>query len=89
MSESSWFVYILRCADDSLYAGIATDVQRRLEEHQAGAPKGAKYTRGKGPLTLVYQRKIGTRSDACKEELKIKSLSRKQKLSLILAGGLD
>lgn len=89
MSGSSWFVYILRCADDSLYAGIATDVQRRLEEHETGAPKGAKYTRGKGPLTLVYEREIGTRSEACKEELRIKSLSRKQKLSLIAEGGMD
>lgn len=83
MSETIWFVYILRCADDSLYTGVATDVARRLEEHQAGAPKGAKYTRGKGPLRLVYQREVGTRSEACKEELRIKSLSRKQKLALL------
>lgn len=83
MSEKIWFVYILRCADDSLYTGVATDVARRFEEHQAGAPKGAKYTRGKGPLTLVYEREVGTRSKACKEELRIKSLSRKCKLALI------
>lgn len=83
MSETIWFVYILRCADDSLYTGVATDVARRLEEHQAGAPKGAKYTRGKGPLRLVYQLEVGTRSEACKEELRIKSLSRKQKLALL------
>lgn len=83
MSETIWFVYILRCADDSLYTGVATDVARRLEGHQAGAPKGAKYTRGKGPLRLVYQREVGTRSEACKEELRIKSLSRKQKLALL------
>lgn len=80
---SIWSVYILRCADDSLYTGIATDVARRLDEHQSGAPKGAKYTRGKGPLKLVYQQEIGTRSAAAKEELRIKSLSRKQKLILI------
>lgn len=83
MSETIWFVYILCCADDSLYTGVATDVARRLEEHEAGAPKGAKYTRGKGPLKLVYQKEIGNRSEACKEELRIKSLSRKQKVALI------
>ena len=83
MTESIWFVYIIKCADGSLYTGVATDLARRFEEHQAGAPKGAKYTRGKGPLELVYQREIGTRSEACKEELRIKSLSRKQKQALI------
>lgn len=83
MREVPWFVYILRCGDGSLYTGVATDVARRLEEHEAGAPKGAKYTRGKQPLTLVYAREAGDRSQACKEELRIKLLSRKQKLTLI------
>lgn len=83
MSESIWFVYIIKCADGSLYTGVATDVDRRFAEHEAGAPKGAKYTRGKGPLELVYQREVGTRSEACKEELRVKSLSKEQKLALI------
>ena len=83
MSDSVWFVYIIECADSSLYTGVATDVARRFEEHQAGAPKGAKYTRGKGPLKLVYQCEVGSRSEACKEELRIKNLTRKQKLALI------
>lgn len=83
MKEVTWSVYILRCGDQSLYTGVAIDVARRLEEHEAGAPKGAKYTRGKQPLTLVYAQEIGNRSEACKEELRIKSLSRKQKLTLI------
>lgn len=83
MSDSIWFVYIIKCADGSLYTGVATDVDRRFEEHEAGAPKGAKYTRGKGPLELVYQREVGTRSEACKEELRVKSLSKEQKLALI------
>ena len=83
MSESVWSVYILRCADGSLYCGIATDVERRFTEHQEGAPKGAKYTRGKGPLELVFQKEIGTRSEATKEEMRIKKLSRSAKLELV------
>lgn len=83
VTDFIWFVYIIECADGSLYAGVATDVARRFEEHQVGAPRGAKYTRGKGPLKLVYQREVGTRSEACKEELRIKSLTRKKKLALI------
>lgn len=85
MSKSVWFVYIIRCADGSLYCGIATDVDRRFTEHQEGAPKGARYTRGKGPLELVFQKKIGTRSEATKEELRIKKLSREAKLLLLEA----
>jgi len=83
MSESTWSVYILRCADGSLYTGIATEVERRFEEHQSGGPKAAKYTRGKGPLKLVYQKEIGNRSLASKEEIRIKALSRQQKLALL------
>jgi len=85
MSPSTWSIYILRCGDGSLYTGIATDVDRRFEEHQSGSPKSAKYTRGKLPLELVYRQEIGTRSEASKEELRIKALSRKQKLTLIAA----
>ena len=83
MSESRWFVYIVRCGDSSLYTGIATDVERRFEEHSEGGAKGAKYTRGKGPLELVFQREVGNRSEATKEEIRIKGMSRKQKLALI------
>lgn len=82
-STAIWFVYIIRCADGSLYCGIATDVDRRFSEHQEGAPKGAKYTRGKGPLELVYQKEVGSRSEATKEEMRIKKLSRKAKLELL------
>lgn len=82
-----WSVYLIRCNDRSLYTGIATDVLRRFAEHQSQGPKGAKYTRGKLPLKLVYQKEIGNRSEACKEELRIKSLTRQQKLNLI-AGSL-
>lgn len=79
--DNTWYLYILRCRDDSLYTGITTDVERRLEAHRNG--KGAKYTRGRAPLVLVYQEKCGTHSDALKRELEIKSLSRTEKLSLI------
>lgn len=55
--ESTWYLYILRCRDDSLYTGITTDVEKRLEMHRSG--KGAKYTRGRAPLELVYREKCG------------------------------
>lgn len=76
-----WYVYMLRCRDDSLYTGIAVDVQARLEMHRSG--KGAKYTRGRGPLELVYTEECGNKSIALKRELAIKALSRTEKLELI------
>ncbi len=79
--ETSWYLYILRCKDNTLYTGIATDVDRRLRTHQQG--KGAKYTRGRGPLELVYQERCGTRSQALKRELVVKALSREQKELLL------
>jgi predicted GIY-YIG superfamily endonuclease len=79
--EKCWYLYILRCRDDSLYTGITTDVQSRLEAHRAG--KGAKYTRGRGPLELVYSEACGDHSAALKRELAVKSLSRTEKMKLI------
>lgn len=76
-----WFVYMLRCADDTLYTGITDDVQRRLEAHESG--KGAKYTRGRGPLTLVYQEKCEDHSTALRREHAIKRLTRAEKCKLI------
>ncbi len=75
--EKSWKLYMLRCGDGSLYTGITTDVQARLEVHRSG--KGAKYTRGRGPLELVYSEDCGTHSDALKRELEIKTLTKEQK----------
>lgn len=72
---------MLRCRDDSLYTGIAVDVEARLEMHRSG--KGAKYTRGRGPLELVYTEECENKSIALKRELAIKSLSRTEKLELI------
>ncbi|MBT3568909.1 MAG: GIY-YIG nuclease family protein [Opitutae bacterium] len=77
-----WSVYLVRCKDDSLYAGVALDVDRRLEEHREGK-RGAKYLRGRAPLELVLKRELGDRSLALKVELRIKKLSRKAKKTLI------
>ena len=72
---------MLRCRDGSLYTGITDDVQRRLAAHKSG--KGAKYTRGRGPLELVYSETCGSHSDALKRELAIKALTKTEKLKLI------
>lgn len=82
--ESVWHLYILRCKDGSLYTGITTDVEKRLEMHRSG--KGAKYTRGRAPLELVYREECGDHSAALKRELEIKAFSKEKKLLLI--GGL-
>ena len=80
--DSNWYLYSLRCGDGTLYTGITTDVEKRLEAHRAGT--GAKYTRGRGPLELVYREKCGSHSDALKREIAIKKMSRKQKEQLIV-----
>lgn len=79
--DGIWYLYILRCADGTLYTGITTDVAKRLEQHRSG--KGAKYTRGRGPLELVYSEECGTHSDALKREHQIHRFTRAQKLQLI------
>lgn len=79
--EQTWYLYILRCKDDTLYTGITTDVEKRLEAHRAG--RGAKYTRGRTPLELVYRETCGTHSQALKREVEIKKLPRQEKQNLI------
>lgn len=79
--EAQWYLYILRCGDGSLYTGITTDVARRLDAHRSG--KGAKYTRGRMPLSLVYQERCTDHSQALKRELEIKALPRQEKEKLI------
>ena len=79
--EKKWYLYVLRCGDGTLYTGITTDVQARFAQHQAG--KGAKYTRGRGPLELVYCEALPSHSNALKREIAIKRLTRAQKLDLI------
>lgn len=78
-----WNVYILQCADGTLYTGITNDLERRLAEHRTG--KGAKYTKGRGPLRLVYQEACQNRGLASKRENQIKGLDRQAKLSLVAA----
>lgn len=77
-----WFVYMIRTARGALYTGITTDVERRFGEHQAGAPKGARSLRGKGPLTLVFQAPAGDRSRASRLEWHIKRWPRPRKEAL-------
>ncbi len=79
--EKQWYIYILRCGDGTLYCGSTDDLRRRLETHRAG--KGAKYTRGRGPLEMVYSEKCDSYSAALKREYAIKQLSRVQKMDLI------
>jgi putative endonuclease len=77
----AWTVYMLECADSSLYTGITLDLERRLAAHAKG--KGAKYTKHRGPFTLVFTERQETRGQALKREAAIKSMKRKQKLGLI------
>jgi putative endonuclease len=75
------YVYIVRCRDGSLYTGWTTDIEHRLEAHNSG--KGAKYTRGRGPVELVHLEEFGNKNDALSRESAIKKLSREKKLELI------
>lgn len=81
-----WWVYILRCRDGTLYTGITDDVERRLKAHNSG--KGAKYTRGRGPVEMVYREQHLNKSAALKREIAIKKLSREEKLTLIEKGAV-
>lgn len=76
-------LYILECADKTLYTGITTDLQRRIKEHNS-SDLGARYTRGRRPVKLVFSKKFKNRSKASKEEARIKKMSRKEKLKIII-----
>jgi len=82
-----YYIYLLKCADGSLYCGITTDVKRRLKEHKMR--KGGNYTRSHGAVKMVYTEKHETRSLALKREVEIKGWSRAKKLNLINAGRLS
>ena len=82
MNPNTFSLYIVRCADGSLYTGIAVDVARRLREHEAGL-RGAKYLRGRGPLQLVFQQAVGDRSAASSVEHRVKRLEKAAKESLV------
>ena len=77
-----WFVYILQCDDNTLYTGITTNLKQRLHEHNH-SPKGAKYTKGRRPVALLYSEKHPSRSAAASREYQIKRFTRKQKKQLI------
>ena len=78
-----WHLYLVRCRDGSLYTGITTNVARRFAEHQGNGDTGAKYLRGREPLVLVFQKKLGSRSLALGVESKVKKLSKARKEELI------
>ncbi len=80
-SEANWFVYIARCNDGSLYTGIARDVLLRIAAHNAG--RGARYTRGRGPLSLCAQRRCTSKGDALRLEWAVKQLPRPEKETLL------
>jgi len=79
----SWYVYMLRCADDSLYTGVTVDLPRRIQEHNSDDKKGAKYTRARRPVKLVYKEACVDRREAGQRESALKALSRQQKLALL------
>ena len=76
-----WHTYLLQCQDNTLYCGVTTDLTRRLHEHNH-TNKGAKYTRTRRPVTLVYSEPHPDRSSACKREAAIKKLTKQQKIKL-------
>lgn len=78
----SYFVYILRCSDNTLYTGITTDLERRLGEHN-GSPKGAKYTRNRRPVKIVYSEPCKDKSAASKREYAIKQLTKREKEAML------
>jgi putative endonuclease len=82
VKKSTWCVYMIRCSDASLYTGVTTDIERRFNEHKEGKV-GAKYTRAKIPLHVVYEEACASRSEAQVREAQIKKLSKEEKESLI------
>lgn len=85
MTTHHWYVYMVRCADNSLYTGVATDVERRVAEHNGlnNSKSGAKYTRSRQPVSLVYTETTNSRSAAAAREFTIKKLPRQKKEALI------
>lgn len=79
-----FYVYILKCSDDTLYTGFTVDLEKRIKTHNKGM--GAKYTRGRTPVNLVYKEVYPTKSEALKREYKIKQLTRDQKIQIIKGG---
>ena len=80
-TEPAWIVYVLRCADESLYTGITNDLERRLAAHAKGV--GSRYTRSRLPVRMIYEEQVADRSTALKREMAIKKMSRQEKLRLV------
>jgi len=80
---SDWYLYLIRCRDNTLYTGISTDVDRRLAQHQGEGNAGSRYLKGRGPLSLVFQEKLGSKSLALKVERRVKRMSKARKEKLI------
>jgi predicted GIY-YIG superfamily endonuclease len=76
-----WCVYLLRCGDGSLYAGITNDLEKRLAAHRSG--RGARYTKGRGPLRVVFREEVADKSAALRREHALKRMPRRQKLALV------
>lgn len=83
--DSAWFVYMISADDGSYYTGVTTDIERRFDEHRRGK-RGARYFRGRKPVSVVYHEAGHTRSSACRREAEIKKMKRNQKLGLIETG---
>ena len=82
-----WYLYLIRCRDNTIYTGISTDVDRRFAQHQGSGNAGSRYLKGRGPLSLVFQEKLGSRSLALKVEHRVKQMSKAKKEKLIMVGG--
>lgn len=86
MSDSTWLVYLLECADGTLYCGITTNMERRLRQHNGQAPGGARYTQGRRPVRLLASRACGCKGNALRLELAVKARPRSLKVQCLLAG---
>ena len=83
MKKSPWYMYVVRCADGSLYTGISKDLKRRINEHNYSTSRGAKYTRSRRPVELIYSKEYDSHSQAASAEYKFKKLRRAEKLRII------
>ncbi|MCE9614769.1 MAG: GIY-YIG nuclease family protein [Lentisphaerae bacterium] len=88
MTKTTWRLYVIRTTKGALYAGIATNVRRRYQEHVTGGPKAAKFLRANPPKELVLNRRIGSRSLALRGEYRFKQLPKRSKEAIIRAGRL-
>jgi putative endonuclease len=79
----AYFIYMLRCADGTLYTGYTTDIEERLKKHNGHLPGGAKYTKGRRPVALVYSEEFVTRGEALRREHALKQLTREEKMSML------